>query len=257
MIWLLLSCSTPADPSPTSACEGLYGDPNENTGLSDAECWPSVGEGEGDWSPRRWDDASLRALERWSLEVDPEPLSTDPYLSDPPAAEGVVCALSFGEDTYSMASFPSVAAAHEAGAVITHGGACGLCSSLEDLAVYAGTPDLTQPVRQCGLQSMADGVEAGQACLEGLGFTPACASIWAYNVEHTRQECQDICLSLLSDPYHQEDGSLNACLQCDEDESGPVFKAVAGRTRRNSGLASALCRPCDTVWRIDHDYPEL
>ena len=96
-----------------------------------------------------------------------------------------------------------------------------------------------------------------QGCLLELGFTPACASIWAYNVEHTRAECQEICIELLSEPYHADDGSLNACLQCDEDRSGPVFKALAGRTRRNSGLASALCRPCETVWRIGHDYEKI
>ena len=38
--------------------------------------------------------------------------------------------------------------------------------------------------------------------------------------------------------------ALNDCLQCDEDEAGPVFKAVAGRTRRRSGLESAIARPC-------------
>jgi hypothetical protein len=57
-----------------------------------------------------------------------------------------------------------------------------------------------------------------------------------------------------AEPYNLEDGSLNSCLQCDEDISGAVFKTVAGRTRRNSGLASAICRPCETVWRIEHAY---
>jgi hypothetical protein len=36
--------------------------------------------------------------------------------------------------------------------------------------------------------------------------------------------------------------------------SGPVFKAVAGRTRRNTGIASALCRPCSEVRPLLHDY---
>ena len=66
--------------------------------------------------------------------------------------------------------------------------------------------------------------------------------------------CLDVCLAELENPNHQEDGSLNPCIQCDEDESGPVFKAVSGRTRRNSGLPSALCRPCDSIYRVDHDY---
>ncbi len=50
------------------------------------------------------------------------------------------------------------------------------------------------------------------------------------------------------------DGSLSPCIACDEDKSGPVFKAVAGRTRRNSGIPNAICRPCDQVQPLVHDY---
>ena len=48
--------------------------------------------------------------------------------------------------------------------------------------------------------------------------------------------------------------SLNKCLQCDEDKSGPVFKSVAGRARRNSGLTSAINRNVDVFAYINHDY---
>ena len=33
-----------------------------------------------------------------------------------------------------------------------------------------------------------------------------------------------------------------------------VFKAVAGRTRRNSGVPSGLCRPCDAISHVVHRY---
>ena len=59
----------------------------------------------------------------------------------------------------------------------------------------------------------------------------------------------------IDNPHHLPDGALNPCIQCDEELSGPTFKAVSGRTRRNSGLPSGLCRPCDTVSRVEHDYP--
>jgi hypothetical protein len=188
------------------------------------------------------------------LQNPSAPLSTDPYLDPAPALGEGVCAVQGQGGQYTVGDFESAEAAQAEGAIVTHGGACGLCSSLEDLQVYARYADLTGPVRSCGLEGFGDGVEGVQVCLEELGFTPSCASIWAYNVEHTRAQCQDICIELLSAPYQSEDGSLNECLQCDEDEAGPVFKAFAGRTRRNSGLASALCRPCETVWRITHDY---
>ena len=42
---------------------------------------------------------------------------------------------------------------------------------------------------------------------------------------------------------NKPDGSLNDCLQCDEDVSGPNFKFFSGRTRRNSGIPSAIMRP--------------
>jgi hypothetical protein len=61
------------------------------------------------------------------------------------------------------------------------------------------------------------------------------------------------CMSSLEAPHHMMDGSLNACIQCDEDNSGPVFKSVAGRTRRNSGLPSGLCRPCNSVYPVVHN----
>ena len=35
---------------------------------------------------------------------------------------------------------------------------------------------------------------------------------------------------------------------------GDVFKEVARRTRRSSGLPSALCRPCDEVYPLVHEY---
>jgi hypothetical protein len=29
---------------------------------------------------------------------------------------------------------------------------------------------------------------------------------------------------------------------------------VAGRTRRNSGLPSSICRPCNTIAHLTHQY---
>lgn len=45
------------------------------------------------------------------------------------------------------------------------------------------------------------------------------------------------------------------CLRCDEEQSGDVFKAIAGRTRRNTGLPNAICRPCSEARPLIHDYP--
>lgn len=47
--------------------------------------------------------------------------------------------------------------------------------------------------------------------------------------------------------YMYENGPfrLNPCLQCDECRSGPLFQAVAARTRRASNIKSSINRPLD------------
>jgi hypothetical protein len=262
MSWLVASCS---DGEGTAApalevCEGgprLFGAPNERTGLTDAQCGPACAAcGEGGWDAPTYDAAALADL-RAAVLVDP-PIRTegDPYAAPPaPPVPGAVCGVeALGDGRYRLTTFASAGDAVEAGAAVTHGGACGACSTLDDLAVYIERPDLTEPVRACGLAHLADPIEDLERCLADLGFTGACAQIWAYNTLHTRSACGGVCLAALDDPYHTPDGSLNACLQCDEVESGPVFLAVAGRTRRNTGVPSSMCRPCSEVWPLDHRY---
>ena len=246
-----------ANPTPDVSCDGLYGSPNENTGLTLDTCFPSI-RGDTDWEPPTWDDEALAALREWILDDPPAVPTEDPYITSPDLQpnDSAVCAFhKTGKRSYRLETHASVTAAQEAGGIVTHGGACGLCSSLEELAAYAGTSDLTEPVRTCGLNGLTGDLDAVDDCIqETVGFSPACSRIWTYNTENTRAMCFEECIAALNDPYHLEDGSLNACLQCDEDNSGPVFKTVAARTRRNSGLATALCRPCETVWRLDHVY---
>ena len=241
-----------------SPCGALFGSPNANTGLTEAQCRPACGCGPEAWSSPVFDSARLALVRRYTLDAPYPALTSDPYLESPPIVPaGSVCAAVVSETEryhYTLASYASAAEAHAAGAFITHHGTCGVCSTLEDFAVYAEQPDLTAPVRECGLRNLTH--EPLVACLEGLGFTTPCAQVWAYNTEHTRNVCGAICLRLLRAPYHLPDGTLNACLQCDEDMSGAVFKAVAGRTRRNSGVASAMCRPCSESLAVAHDYPE-
>lgn len=249
---------TAPDPTPDPTCTSLYGTPNENTGLDAGQCMPSV-QGDSLWTPPMWNDDSLGQLRRWTLSPAFEVPSEDPYATeDPPTSiQGAVCAVVVtGAQTYRLETFESAQVALAQGATITHGGQCGLCSSLADLAAYAGTQDLTEPVRACGIEGLGGDLEAVHDCIvRDVGFSAPCARIWAYNARNTQQQCLDTCLALLSAPYHTEDGALNACLACDEEKSGPVFKAIAGRTRRNSGLSTAICRPCETVWRLDHEYP--
>lgn len=240
-------------------CERLFGAPSEQTGLDDAHCSPVCSCDGDEFSPPPYSEDEIEKMRTMVLSNPPEVPTEDPYLS-PDAAQApsdAVCAVLLDPEAptaYLLESFDTQSAAEAEGAMVTHTGACGLCSSLTDLAVYIEIPDLTEPVRTCGIKGVLQGEQVNMDCLTALGFTLPCARIWYYNTQNTRTRCGDICTELLAAPYHAPDGALNECLQCDEDNSGPVFKSVAGRTRRNSGIPSGICRPCDTLARIVHDY---
>lgn len=247
------------DAPDTATCGTLFGVPGPATGLSSEQCAPTCGCGADAWTPPSYTAQDLSALRAWTLVDPPVPQETSPYETpeDFPERPAELCGwlvVDAAVKTYRTQTFGSLDALAAAGATLTHEGACGMCSSLEDLAVYIDSPDLTGPVRQCGLLGFREGEEANIACLLDLGFTEPCARIWYHNTAHTRTVCIAECAPRINAPHHEPDGALNPCLQCDEDRSGPIFKAVAGRTRRNSSLPSGLCRPCDDIARIVHRY---
>jgi hypothetical protein len=238
----------------------LFGRPEAATGLSEGQCGPSCACGDGLFAPPETTRELLADLRARRLVTPFPELPNDPYAAPLEASgegpESVCAVVPIGRGDYRLETWPDVAAAQAAGAVPTHLGACGRCSTLTDLATYMAHNDLTEPVRACGLAHFSGPMEDHVACLEALGFTRPCAQIWYWNTRNTREVCLEPCLAALGQPYHLPDGRLNPCLQCDEDQSGPVFKAVAGRTRRNTGLPNALCRPCSEVRPLPHTYPE-
>lgn len=180
-----------------------------------------------------------------------------------PGRETEVCAIRFTDtkqQSYQLRGFESPAAASSAGFIVTHQGRCGSCSTLRDLAVYLSMPDLTSPARQCARRF---GLARKKRCFEeAIGFTPQCAESWAYNARHTKQQCLGTCMAdygFLNLLFHRypggvinESGRLRPCLQCDEEKSGPGFKYSAGRTRRNSGIASGIPRATAEMYPVDH-----
>ncbi len=260
-IALLLALAGCSSTAPADSCSVLFGRPVAATGLTDAQCAPGCSCGGTTWTPPVYDAPFVaRLVSGWTLANPFPPLASNPFASPAPTDDppGTVCAVlptgAAGSTprAYRLDTYASEAAARAAGASPTHFGHCGVCSSLENLAVYMKENDLTAPVRACGIQSGT--FQANVACLQALGFDLPCAQVWAYNTANTRDRCGGICLPLLAANYHLPDGRLNDCLLCDETQSGPVFKAVAGRTRRNSGLPNALCRPCSEVQPLVHAY---
>ncbi len=243
----------------TAPCTVLFGLPNEKTGLTDAQCRPSCDCEGRRFEPPAYTQAQIAAIEAMVLLDTLPSLDEDPYAHPEQhvPVEGAVCGVLLDAaipGAYRLKTYDGVDAARADGAIVTHESACGLCSPLPNLAVYMRHPDLTDPVRQCGINGMIAGEEEHLRCLRDLGFDEGCTRIWYYNTLHTQAKCGSLCMELLDAPYHDPDGDLNACLLCDEQESGPVFKAVAGRNRRNTGLPSSMCRPCAEVLPIVHEY---
>ena len=246
----------------TDSCSILFGNPNDSTGLGPDQCQPQCACGADVFVPPTYDDAFTQALiDGWQLAVPYPPLTSDPYEAGAPPDDppGTVCGVleqpGGGTPTpYTLVTYPSGDAATAAGAKVTHFGHCGVCSTLANLAVYMRNNDLVGPVRSCGVQSSTDGGNADVSCLMQLGFDLPCAQAWAYDTANTRSVCLSPCLANLTTGYNEPDGALNPCIQCDEDQSGPVFKAVAGRTRRNSGIPNSICRPCSEVQPLVHAY---
>lgn len=179
-------------------------------------------------------------------------------------ADESVCAIQFvdsEERDYLLGTFPSAEAAREAGFSITHHHPCGACSTLADLDVYLSTPDLTTPARSCAMRLMSK--RSRQCFIQRIGFTPWCAEAWAANARHTRRHCKGVCmreyglLNMLRGDFsgatnNTADGQLSPCIQCDETMSAAGFKYAAGRTRRNSGIESAIERREGEQQAVDH-----
>lgn len=240
-------------------CDRLFGNETTTNGLPEGTSQPFCECGGMSFSPPEYTRAEIDHMASMQLQ-NPAPLLTEnPYRSDEPIVvqHGAVCGVLLDpndSNSYRLQTFDSESDALAADARITHEGSCGACSALGNLAVYAGSDDLTGPARRCAARSFLLSEEESIDCIEEIGFDEACAQMWYYNALNTRRACIGECAFAYNATYHNEDGSLNACIQCDEDESGPVFAAYAGRTRRNSGLPSSLARPCSQVAQVVHNY---
>ena len=168
-----------------------------------------------------------------------------------------VCAIQYQDEqkiTYVIRDFASKEEAESQNFIVTHQGRCNVCSTLQDLSVYLG-PSLMTMCKKCFTFAIFS-EKSALKCLEKLGFTEPCAWISIYQYYNSKKYCLWPCLYdfLTNQPYNKPDGSLNNCLQCDEDHSGSVYKYFAGRYRRNSGIPSEIKRKDDELYQMTHCY---
>lgn len=261
----------------------LFGLPPENGPISEDCCMPTCTyfeDGElKTWTAPQYTDEDLQALcDDWEL-AEPWPVFEGNDF-EPKPDDGVrtwVCGVLprpdlFDEEggpmPYDLVSYMTEAEAEEAGAMVTHSGECGACSSLRNLAVYIANPNLTEPVRRCGITGLIDRELSRLACIASLGFDLPCAQAWDINTRNTQKECLRVCgepgarkapgnkpYECIPEGFVPNDINLvNECLACDEENSLELFRGAAGRSRRGSGLPSPICRTCGNVKRIVHRY---
>ncbi|MBM4777748.1 MAG: hypothetical protein GQE15_08600 [Archangiaceae bacterium] len=254
----LVACGTRTATTTEMTCSApMFGRIVTQSGLTDSQCRPSCGCGADSFTPTEFTPDRLERLAQWTLLDTPPDVSVDPFSQPPPARVEGVCAVHVvdeGAKTYRLKTHATQAEATAAGGRVTHLDPCGACSTLADLAVFGREADLGRRVQDCGVKTVAAGLEANVTCLQELGFTPACARIWGYSTRFTRGKCLGTCFTLLDAAYHLPDGGVNECLACDEKEGAAILRASAGRTRRNTGVPSAVCLPCGSVARVRHEW---
>eukprot|EP00533_Pseudo-nitzschia_delicatissima_P012878 CAMPEP_0197263728 /NCGR_PEP_ID=MMETSP1432-20130617/1344_1 /TAXON_ID=44447 /ORGANISM="Pseudo-nitzschia delicatissima, Strain UNC1205" /LENGTH=421 /DNA_ID=CAMNT_0042728267 /DNA_START=95 /DNA_END=1360 /DNA_ORIENTATION=+ len=172
------------------------------------------------------ENASRRRLEQTEIdidnideqtEIDIDNIDEDNALSNTTTAqedeveivpkEAEICET---KDTkfYRIKTYPSAQDAKLAGGFVTHTGNCGVCSTLQDLAVYANIDFIgaTSPGNFCRRQA-ATSFENGLACYRGLGMTQDCAKIWADTSWNTAKSCFGSCVLKSTLPQFRGEGT--------------------------------------------------
>lgn len=200
--------------------------------------------------------------------VDNSPQTELPACVVPTATNSSVCAFKYNPDEttcasrqYEVLTYDSEEEAVADSAVVTHTGACGVCSSAQDLWIrIRDLGDLQSNSVVCAttytLSSASDRFDTLVQCFANMGFTTPCATLWAHLSAVTTAQCATLCIpdgngytKLNEDPPTCE---LAPCLDCSK-EFQADFDAIAGRTLYNSGITERIVRPCDVFSRIEHD----
>ncbi len=182
------------------------------------------------------------AVERMSVEQAPN----TSFFYDTPT---VCAAKNPSASVPDFANYSSQAEADVANASISNCGACGECSTLQDMSIYLHTRNnLTDAATACAVQALTGGRQAVSDCFQQrVGFTPGCNECWVDNVLCTQRHCVFTCLlSIISgEPKNVPEGQINNCLECDEKMCGPAFTWCAGANRRRCGIRSDITRDND------------
>jgi hypothetical protein len=136
---------------------------------------------------------------------------------------------------------------------VIHGGACGQCSNNQDIQIYHITRDnLTEVATNAATLNLLIGrTYARDYFSQQTNFTDGCTECWLDNMSCTAVHCLWTCIKhrILGSSNNENDGSLNACLACDEKYCGPEFVTCAGANRRRLGIVTDIGRYDEEIFK--------
>lgn len=187
-----------------------------------------------------------------------------------PLSETMVCAYKFEQGVecsgrkYEILNYDSAQTAENDGAVVTHTGACGVCSNAKDLWARMRTIDtfdtetlicatlyIVQP------DSDDEKFDSLVQCAIKAGLSPECALLFAHLGAATVGSCRDDCESNTATGSTQTNGppptcSITPCLECTRSWN-MYFDDMAGRSMERSGITENTAKRCSVFSRIVHD----
>lgn len=168
---------------------------------------------------------------------------------------GTVCAWDNNGPNSIIQTFDTPEDALAANFSVVHCGACGACSTWNDLRLQWTTRTyLADAAQNCAKQSLLGGRDSVQDCNEEqIGFSEACATCWTVDELCARDNCVFIFFqSVMTNRMNNFQVGPNEITSatCDEAMCGPEFVPCSGATRRRMDIVSTIARPLDQQCRI-------
>ncbi|KAL7518112.1 hypothetical protein ACHAWX_002973 [Stephanocyclus meneghinianus] len=167
--------------------------------------------------------------------------------------EGPVCAFDNRGPDSNITTFSDLNSAHDAGFLVLHCGACGACSSWENLIIeYTTRNTMAKLANECAKVSLFGGDDAITECLmtPEIGFEPTCAQCWMEDIVCTREHCAFIFLQsqMINNVGNFAVGpneiTSASCEEANCEAGNPgEFVSCSGATRRRMNITSSIARP--------------
>lgn len=187
------------------------------------------------------------------------------YDLDADASAKAVCGILYKKprfgcpNEYALVSYASEEEANAAPAVITHKGACGVCSTTKDLAVMMTTRDFNSLLAQCTFTFFLQGINVKNflECVQELGITPDCAKMLYWTSRANADQCSDVCTADATTGIQGQGPPPNCdpspCTRCALEKTGQFSASFLGRLPINSGVLSVLAPPCEEFYNLTHN----